>query len=91
MFFKFLKQYVSYSHLTSHEENGILVMLWMALIAAMLLEWYHQETGIDRGWRSVKLWFGEQLRQWTRQLLMAQRKRVVGTRTIVLAKALRGA
>lgn len=67
--FKFLKQYLSYDHLTSRTENGIRVMIWMALIAALLLLWYRQRTGIDRGWRSVKFWFGEEVREWTRHLL----------------------
>jgi hypothetical protein len=67
--FKFLKQHLSYDHLTSRSENGIQVMIRMALIAAVLLIWYRERTGIDRGWRSVKFWFAEDAREWTAHLL----------------------
>lgn len=70
-FFKFLKGHLSYAHLTSRNENGIRVMIWLALITAVLLFWYKQITGIDRGWRSVKFWFAEDVREWTRQCLAA--------------------
>lgn len=69
VFFKFIKQHLGYEHLTSRNENGIRVMIWMALITAVLLIWYKHRTGIDRGWRSVKFWFAEETREWTRQLL----------------------
>lgn len=68
-FFKFLKQHLSYAHLTSRNENGIRVLIWMALIVAVVLFWYKQETRIDRGWRSVKFWLAEDVREWTRQVL----------------------
>jgi DDE family transposase len=70
-FFKFLKGHLSYAHLTSRNENGIRVMIWLALSTAVLLFWYKQVTGIDRGWRSVKFWFAEDVREWTRQCLEA--------------------
>jgi hypothetical protein len=68
-FFKFLKQHLSYAHLTSRNENGIRVVIWMALITAALLFWYKRRTQIDRGWRSVKFWLAEDVRTWTRELL----------------------
>jgi transposase len=68
--FKFLKQHLSYSHLTSRCENGIQVMIYMSLIAALLLIWFQRQTGIDRGWRSVKFWLADTLRQWTHQALL---------------------
>ncbi len=67
--FKFLRQHLGYGHLTSRSENGIRVMISMSLIAALLLLWYKRETGLDRGWRSVKFWFAEDVRQWTEQAL----------------------
>ncbi len=67
--FKFLKQHLGYSHLTSRSENGIAVMIYMSLIAALLLIWYKRQTGIDRGWRSVKFWFAEDVRLWTEEAL----------------------
>jgi Transposase DDE domain len=67
--FKFLKQHLSYDHLTSRKENGIQVMIRMALIAAVLLIWYRKRSGIDRGWRSVKFRFAEDARAWTAHLI----------------------
>lgn len=67
--FKFLKQHLSYEHLTSRKENGIQVMIRMALITAVLLIWYRDRSGIDRGWRSVKFRFSEDARAWTAHLL----------------------
>lgn len=69
VFFKFLKQHLSMSHLLSRCENGIRVMLYMSLIAAWLLIWFQRETKIDRGWRSVKFWFAHDVREWTQQSL----------------------
>jgi hypothetical protein len=71
-FFKFLKQHLSYAHLTSRNENGIRVLIWMALIGAVLLVWYQRRTGIDRGWRSVKFWLAEEVRAWTTQVLESE-------------------
>jgi transposase len=68
--FKFLKQHLSYDHLTSRCENGIRVMIYMSLIAAILLIWFQRQTGIDRGWRSVKFWLAVAVRSWTEQALL---------------------
>jgi hypothetical protein len=78
-FFKFLKQYLSYKHLTSRTENGIRVMIWMALITAVLLIWYQRESGIDRGWRSVKFWLAEDVREWTAARLRWEMWEVLGS------------
>ena len=75
--FKSLKQHLGYGHLTSRSENGIQVMIYMSLIAALLLIWYQRQTGIDRGWRSVKFWFSEDVRQWTQQLLEQAREQAL--------------
>ena len=64
-FFKFLKQHLSYPHLTSHQENGIRVMIWMALIGAVLLIWFRRQTGRTDYWNVIKFWFAEQVRAWT--------------------------
>lgn len=71
VFFKFIKQHLGYAHLVSFQENGIHLLLWMTLIAALLLIWYQRETGINRGWRSVKFWFAEDARDWTEGALRA--------------------
>jgi hypothetical protein len=65
LFFKFLKQHLSFAHLTSHSANGIRVLIWMALIAALLLIWYKRETGSTAFWNVIKFWFAEQVRVWT--------------------------
>lgn len=77
-FFKFLKQHLSYAHLVCRNENGIRVLIWMALIAAVLLIWYKAASGINRGWRSVKFWFAEDVRAWTTVRLQYERERAGG-------------
>lgn len=76
LFFKFLKQHLSFSHLTSHDENGIRVMIWMALIAAVLLIWYKRTTGRRDYWNVIKFWFAEEVRVWTQIQLEADLARV---------------
>lgn len=76
-FFKFLKQHLSYAHLASRTENGIRVMIGMAVIAALLLIWYKAQSGIDRGWRSVKFWLAEDVREWTAARLRFELERAV--------------
>lgn len=65
IFFRLVKQHLNYDHLTSRSENGIAVMIHMSMIAALLLIWYRQQTDIKRGWRSVKFWLAEDVREWT--------------------------
>ena len=74
VFFKFIKQNLNYSHLTSRSENGVEIMIYMSLIAALLLIWFKQQTGIDRGWRSVKFWLAEAVRHWTQEALDSMSK-----------------
>ena len=44
-------------------------MIYMSLIAATLLIWYKAQTGIDRGWRSVKSWLAFDSQKWLVQAL----------------------
>jgi transposase len=46
VFFRFLKQELNFSHLLSLNENGIQVVLYMTLIAAMLVMIYKKENEI---------------------------------------------
>lgn len=69
VFFKRVEQPLSLSHLISRCENGIRVLLAMMQIAALLLLWYQEQTGIDGGWRSVKFWLANDVEDWTRQVL----------------------
>lgn len=68
-FFKFAKQHLSYAHLVSHDANGITVMIWMALIAALLLIWFKRITGRTDFWNVIKFWFEEQVRVWAEERL----------------------
>lgn len=65
IFFRLIKQYLNYDHLTSRSENGIRVMIYMSMIASLLMIWYRELTKINRGWRSVKFWLAEDVREWT--------------------------
>lgn len=67
--FKFLKSHLAYDHLLSRSENGIAVLLYMTLILAWLLLWYQRQTGIDRGWRSVKFWLAHDMQEWVQAAL----------------------
>lgn len=60
VFFKFLKQEMSFSHLLSRTENGIKVMLYMTMIAAMLVLIYRKTNAID-GYKIAKLQFVNEL------------------------------
>ena len=52
VFFRFLKQEVNFSHFISVNENGIQVILYMTLIAAMLIMIYKKEN--DVGFKTAK-------------------------------------
>ena len=52
VFFRFLKQNVNFSHLMSLNDNGIQVILYMTLIAAMLIMIYKKEN--ELGFKTAK-------------------------------------
>jgi hypothetical protein len=52
VFFRFLKQEVNFSHFISLNKNGIEVMLYMTLIAAMMIVIYRKENEI--GFKTAK-------------------------------------
>ena len=52
VFFRFLKQEVNFTHFISLNKNGIQVMLYMTLIAAMLIMIYKKENEI--GFKTAK-------------------------------------
>lgn len=60
VFFKFLKQELNLKHLVSRNENGIKVMLYMSLIAAMLLMLYKKLNNIE-GYKIAKIKFINEL------------------------------
>ena len=53
VFFKFLKQELNFSHLVNRSENGIRVMLYCTLIAAILLIAYKELNGL-KGYKIMK-------------------------------------
>jgi transposase len=60
VFFKFLKQHLNFSHLLSRNENGIKVILYMTLIAAILLTVFKSSNNY-KGYKIPKLKFANQL------------------------------
>jgi hypothetical protein len=53
VFFKFLKQELNFSHLINRSENGIKVMLYCTMIAAILLLAYKEINGL-KGYKIMK-------------------------------------
>jgi len=53
VFFKFLKQELNFSHLVNRSENGIKVMLYCTMIAAVLLIAYKELNGL-KGYKIMK-------------------------------------
>lgn len=53
VFFKFLKQELNFSHLINRSENGIRVMLYATMIAAILLLAYKELNGL-KGYKIMK-------------------------------------
>lgn len=62
VFYRFLKQELSFSHFLSTSDNGIKVILYMTLITAMLIMIYKRLNGI--GYSDAKFCFKLQLEDW---------------------------
>lgn len=60
VFFKFIKQELNFSHLINRSENGIKVMLYATMIAAILLLAYKELNGL-KGYKIMKLKFINEL------------------------------
>jgi hypothetical protein len=60
VFFKFIKQELNFSHLVNRSENGIKVMLYSTMIAAILLLAYKELNGI-KGYKIMKQKFINEL------------------------------
>ena len=60
VFFRFLKQEMNFSHLVSRNENGIRVMFYLTMIAAMLILIYRHVNQLA-GYKIVKLQFVNEL------------------------------
>lgn len=59
-FFKFIKQQLNFSHLLSRSENGIKVVMYLTMIAAILLTLYKKLNNI-MGWAVAKIKFLDEL------------------------------
>lgn len=55
VFFKFIKQNLDFSHILSTSSNGLQVMMYMTMIAAMMVLIYGKASGI--GFRTAKIRF----------------------------------
>jgi transposase len=62
VFFKFLKQELDLEHITVRTENGLKVMLYMKLIAAVLLTAYRELNSL-KGYKIVKMRFAFELEE----------------------------
>ncbi len=60
VFFKFIKQHLHFKHFLSHNENGIKVTMYVAMIAAILILLYKKLNKID-GYKIAKYQFVEEL------------------------------
>lgn len=69
VFYRFLKQELSFSHFISTSDNGIKVILYMTLITAMLIMIYKRLNGI--GYSDAKFCFKLQLEDWIIDLNVA--------------------
>lgn len=82
VFFRFLKQELSFSHFLSVNENGLQVILYMTLITAMLLMIYKRENGM--GYSMAVFTFGIEMEDYacnlTKEISREQqeRKRKIG-------------
>jgi hypothetical protein len=71
-FFKKIKGHLSYDHLLSRSKNGIEIMIYMTLIAAMMMIWAKSITQIAEGWKIVKFWLEVSCRDWIENLIKSQ-------------------
>jgi|688.fasta_scaffold408155_1 hypothetical protein len=60
VFFKFIKQQLNFSHLMSRNENGIKIVLYMTLIAAILLTVFKKHNKL-KGYKIPKLRLAKQI------------------------------
>lgn len=60
VFFKFIKQLLNFKHLISRNENGVKVILYVTMIAAVLLQAYKKVNNLN-GYKIPKLKFAAEL------------------------------
>jgi hypothetical protein len=72
-FFKLIKQHLGYEHLLSLSENGIQIMILMSMITALIMIWYKQQTDIKNGWKAIKFWLADDVRNWVKRSIGAMK------------------
>ena len=87
VFYRFLKQNLSFSHFLSTSENGIKVILYMTLITAMLIMIYKRQNGI--GFEEAKFCFKMQLEDWIIDLNVAIRTGETDHRKAMMSNRIR--
>lgn len=60
IFFKFIKQHLNFSHLLNRTENGIKVVMYVTMTAAILLANYKKQKGL-KGYKIAKRKFAQDL------------------------------
>lgn len=60
IFFKFIKQHLNFSHLLNRTENGIKVVMYVTMTAAILLAHYKKQKGL-KGYKIAKRKFAQDL------------------------------
>ena len=78
-FFKFIKQQLNFRHLLSRSENGIKVVMYLTMIAAILLTLYKKLNNI-MGWTVAKIQFLDELyvgvkQNWQQEIQIAFERR----------------
>ena len=87
VFYRFLKQNLSFSHFLSTSANGIKVILYMTLITAMLIMIYKRQNGI--GFEEAKFCFKIQLEDWIIDLNVAIKTGETDHRKAMLSNRIR--
>ena len=70
--FKKLKGHLCYGHLLNPTENGIRIMIYMTLTAAMLMIWVNEVTDNDNGWPSIRYWLEISCRDWVEGIIYSR-------------------
>lgn len=71
VFFRFLKQELNFTHLLNRSENGIRIMLYMSLIAAMLILLY-RHFNKTKGYKMTKIGFCLEIENAFTRLIVEQ-------------------
>lgn len=71
VFFKFLKQHLNFSHLINRSQNGVRVMMYVTMIAAILVIAYKKLSG-GKGFKIAKQQLAQELEQYILSHIIAK-------------------